>query len=142
MKQILGQSGALNVFLSWFGFVDMDNPTDWLGKHRFGGMVAMNALHLYPIIYLNVSAALSNLDPTLEEAAENMGCSPINRFFHITLPLALPGLFAGSTIAFIWGFTELGVPLIFDFTRITSVQIFDGIKDIGSSPFPLDLLIF
>lgn len=140
VKQILGQSGALNVFLSWFGMVNMDHPVDWLGKWRFGGMVVMTGLHLYPIVYLNVSAALANLDPSLEEAAENLGCSPAKRFRLITLPMTLPGIFSGGTIAFIWGFTELGVPLVFDFTRITSVQIFDGIKDLGGSPYPYALV--
>ncbi|MFT5465481.1 MAG: iron(III) transport system permease protein [Verrucomicrobiales bacterium] len=141
IKQLLGQSGALNVFLSWFGLVDMDNPVDWIGDHRFAGMVLMNALHLYPIIFLNVTAALANLDPAMEESAENLGCSPRRRFLQITLPLTLPGLFAGCTIVFIWSFTELGVPLIFDYTRITSVQIFDGIKDLRSNnPFPYALV--
>lgn len=140
VKQILGQSGALNVFLSWFGLVDMSHPVDWLGRWRFTGMVLMTGLHLYPVVYLNVSAALANLDPSLEEAAENLGCSPSKRFRLITLPMTLPGIFSGGTIAFIWGFTELGVPLIFDFTRITSVQIFDGIKDLGASPYPYALV--
>lgn len=140
VKQILGQSGSLNVFLSWFGLVDMNHPVDWLGHWRFSGMVLMTGLHLYPIVYLNVSAALANLDPSLEEAAENLGCSPAKRFRLITLPMTLPGIFSGGTIAFIWGFTELGVPLIFDFTEITSVQIFDGIKDLGGSPYPYALV--
>ncbi len=140
VKQILGQSGSLNVFLSWLGMSDPANPIDWLGDHRFLGMVFLNAFHLYPIVYLNVSSALANLDPALEEAGENLGSSPTSRFFRVTLPLTMPGLFAGSTIAFIWAFTELGVPLIFDFTRITSVQIFDGIKDLGASPFPYALV--
>ncbi len=140
IKQVLGQSGALNSLLSAVGLADMNHPIDWLGQWRFGGMVLMTAFHLYPIIYLNVSAALANLDPALEEAAENLGCPPGKGFFFITLPMALPGLFAGCTVAFIWGFTELGVPLVFDFTRITSVQIFDGIKDLGKSPFPYALV--
>lgn len=141
IKQLLGQAGALNEFLSIFGLVDMNDPVDWLGKWRFGGMVLMNALHLYPIIYLNVSAAMANLDPAMEEAAENLGCSPRSRFVQVTLPLTLPGLFAGCTIVFIWAFTELGVPLIFDYTRISSVQIFDGIKDLKSdNPFPYALV--
>jgi iron(III) transport system permease protein len=140
IKQILGQSGALNALLSTVGLIDMDHPVDWLGHWRFAGMVVMTALHLYPVIYLNVTAALANLDPSLEEAAENLGCPPGKSFFLVTLPMALPGLFAGCTVAFIWGFTELGVPLVFDFTRITSVQIFDGIKDLSSSPFPYALV--
>lgn len=142
VKQILGQTGALNVFLSWFGIVNLDNPVDWLGRWRFGGMIAMNALHLYPIIFLNVTASLAALDPALEEAADNLGSSRVMRFMQITLPLTMPGLFAGCTLSFIWAFTELGVPLIFDFSRITSVQIFDGIKDLSSNnPFPYALVV-
>ncbi len=142
VKQILGQTGALNVFLSWFGLVDMSNPVDWLGRFRFVGMIVMNSLHLYPIVFLNVAASLASLDPALEEAAENLGSSRVMRFFQITLPLTLPGLFAGCTISFIWAFTELGVPLIFDFSRITSVQIFDGIKDLNeNNPFPYALVV-
>jgi iron(III) transport system permease protein len=53
----------------------------------------------------------------------------------------MPGFFAGGTIVFIWSFTELGVPLMFDFTRVTSVQIFYGIKDIGGNPFPFALVV-
>ena len=100
----------------------------------------MNALHLYPILYLNVVAALANVDPAMEEAAENLGCTGFRKFRKITLPLIMPGLFAGGTIVFIWAFTELGVPLMFDFTRVTSVQIFSGIKDIGGNPFPFALV--
>ncbi|MEM7144346.1 MAG: iron ABC transporter permease [Verrucomicrobiota bacterium] len=140
VKQILGQNGAFNVLLSKFGLMDMADPTDWLGEGRLLGIVIMNALHLYPILYLNVTAALANLDPAMEEAAENLGCPAWKRFLKITLPLTMPGIFAGGTIVFIWSFTELGVPLIFDFTRVTSVQIFDGIKDIGGNPLPYALV--
>jgi iron(III) transport system permease protein len=140
IKQILGQNGALNVLLSKLGLMDMDAPADWLGEGRLFGIVVMNALHLYPILYLNVTAALANLDPAMEEAAENLGCPAWKRFLKITLPLTMPGIFAGGTIVFIWSFTELGVPLIFDFTRVTSVQIFDGIKEISGNPLPYALV--
>ncbi len=141
VKQILGVDGALNAFLTGLGLVDRNNPVDWLGDGRFWGVVIMNALHLYPILYLNVTAALSNLDPAMEEAAENLGCPPWKRFLRITLPLSMPGVFAGATIVFIWSFTELGVPLIFDYNRVTSVQIYDGIKDLSGNPFPYALVV-
>ncbi len=100
----------------------------------------MNALHLYPIIYLNITAALANLDPAMEEAAQDLGCTSLRRFWRITLPLMMPGVFAGATIVFIWSFTELGVPLIFDFHRVTSVQIFDGLKELSGNPLPYALV--
>jgi len=140
IKQILGQEGSLNSLLETLGLMSADHPIDWLGEGRFWGVVVMNAIHLYPILYLNIVAALANLDPAMEEAAENLGCTGFRKFRRITLPLIMPGLFAGGTIAFIWAFTELGVPLMFGFTRVTSVQIFSGINDIGGNPFPFALV--
>jgi len=140
VKQILGQEGSLNALLRSLGLLGQDVSIDWLGEGRFWGVVVLNALHLYPILYLNVAAALANIDPAMEEAAENLGCTGIRKFCRVTLPLIMPGLFAGGTIIFIWAFTELGVPLMFDYTRVTSVQIFEGIKDIGNNPFPYALV--
>ena len=140
VKQILGQEGALNALLESLGLMNPAHPMDWLGESRLWGVIIMNALHLYPILYLNVLAALANVDPAMEEAAENLGCTGFRKFRKITLPLIMPGLFAGGTIIFIWAFTELGVPLMFEFTRVTSVQIFSGIKDIGGNPFPFALV--
>lgn len=140
VRQILGQQGALNALLATLGLQDPSAPVDWLGTGQFWGVVLMISLNLYPVIYLNASAALANIDPAMEEAAENLGCTGLRKFVRITLPLIMPGLFAGGTIVFIWSFTELGVPLMFDFNRVTSVQVFNGIKDIGGNPFPYALV--
>jgi len=139
IKQMLGVNGALNALLIRLELMDSALPYDWLAHGRFTGIVLMNALHLYPILYMNIAAALSNLDPVMEQAAENLGCPPWKRFFRITLPLAMPGVFAGSSIVFIWAFTELGVPLVFDFARVAPVQIFDGIKGLDRNPIPYAL---
>lgn len=100
----------------------------------------MNALHLYPILYMNIAASLAHLDPAMEEAAQNLGCSPWRRLRRITIPLSMPGIFAGGAIVFIWSFTELGVPLVFDYSRVAPVQIYDGLKDLDSNPFPYALV--
>jgi iron(III) transport system permease protein len=136
VKQMLGVNGALNAALAKLGMMDVAAPVDWLAQGRFAGIVLMIALNLYPILYMNIAAALSNLDPAMEQAAENLGCPPWKRFFRITLPLAMPGVFAGASIVFIWAFTELGVPLVFDYNRTASVQIFDGIKGLDKNPIP------
>ena len=131
----IGREGALNAMLG----------TDWdiLGQAKFWGVVSVMALHLYPIIYLNATASLANLDPALDESAENLGASDWRRFFKITLPLIRPGLFAGATIVFIWSFTELGTPLMFDYYGVTSVQIFYGLKDVqnNAEPYALTLVL-
>jgi iron(III) transport system permease protein len=140
IKQILGQYGALNALVIDLGLRPQGWTFDWLGANQFLGIALVNAFSLYPIIYLNAVAALANIDPAMEEAAENLGCTGLRRFFKITLPLIKAGLFAGGTIVFIWAFTDLGVALIFDYSRVTSVQIFYGLKDIGGNPFPYALV--
>ncbi len=141
IRQLLGQYGALNAVLVHLGLMDWPQAVNWLGAGRFWAVAATEALHLYPIFYLNAVAAIANLDPALEEAAENLGCSGWHRFRRVTLPLIMPGLFAGGIIVFIWSFTELGAPLMLDYPRVTAVQIFDGIKDIGANPFPYALVV-
>jgi iron(III) transport system permease protein len=140
IKQILGQYGALNALIIAGGLRPAGWTFDWLGTNQFLGIALVNAFSLYPIIYLNAVAALANIDPAMEEAAENLGCTGLRRFFRITLPLMKSGLFAGGTIVFIWAFTDLGVALIFDYSRLTAVQIFYGLKDIGGNPFPYALV--
>ena len=139
LRQILGQYGALNALVVDLGLRPPGWTFDWLGASQFLGIALVNAFSLYPIIYLNAVAALANIDPAMEEAAENLGCTGFRRFRKITLPLMKPGLFAGGTIVFIWAFTDLGVPLIFDYASVTPVQIFYGLKDIGGNPFPYAL---
>lgn len=141
IRQIFGQYGALNAALAHVGLLGPQQTIDWLGNGRFWGVVALNALHLYPIFFLNLTAALANVDPAMEEAAENLGCTGWRRFRKITLPLILPGLFAGGTLVFIFAFTELGVPLIFDYARVTPVQIFYGIKELAGNPFPFAMVV-
>ncbi|MSU50972.1 MAG: iron ABC transporter permease [Opitutus sp.] len=140
IKQIFGQYGALNALLHHLGLLANGATIDWFAQNQFWGIAIVEALSLYPIIYLNAVAALANIDPALEEAAQNLGCTGLRRFWKITLPLIRPGLFAGGTIVFIWAFTELGTPLIFDYDRVTSVQIYYGLKDIGANPFPFALV--
>ncbi len=140
IKQMLGQYGAFNSLIIQLGLRPEGWTFDWLGANQFLGIALVNAFSLYPIIYLNAVAALANIDPAMEEAAQNLGCTGLRRFFRITLPLIKPGLFAGATIVFIWTFTDLGVPLIFDYSRTTAVQIFYGLKDIGGNPFPYALV--
>mgnify|MGYP001359735778 FL=1 len=135
VRAILGREGAFNTL---FG-----THFDILGSAKVWGVVGVQALSLYPIIFLNTTAALANLDPALDEAAENLGAGWWRRFFKITLPLVRPGIFAGATIVFIWAFTELGTPLMFDFYNVTSVQIFYGLKQVETSaePYALTLVL-
>lgn len=141
LRQMFGQYGAFNAFLTNLGMLAPGETIDWLGRGQFWGVVAIQALNLYPILFLNLTAALANVDPAMEEAAANLGCTGFRRFRRITLPLIMPGVFACGTIVFIFAFTELGTPLVFDYARVASVQIFYGIKEISGNPFPFALVV-
>lgn len=113
---------------------------DWLGTLRLAGVVIVEALSLYPIMLLNVQAALANIDPAMEQAAANLGASRWTIFRRITLPLIRPGLFAGCTLVLIWSFTELGTPLMFQYYDVTPVQVFSQITELDN-PLPYALVV-
>lgn len=114
---------------------------DWLGRYKVLGIIVIEALHLYPVMLLNLQAALANLDPAMEQAAANLGAGRGTVFRKITLPLIRPGLFAGCTLVLIWSFTELGTPLIFDYYTVTPVQVFwQAVLEPGN-PLPYALVV-
>ncbi len=140
MEVVFGHYGPVNILLRKLGILAPGAGLDWFGG-GFWGVVLMEAVHLYPILYLNAVAAFANVDPQLLEAAADAGCVGLRRFRRIVLPLIMPGVFAGGTIVFIWSFTELGTPLMFHYGRATPVQVFDGIKEIGNNAMPYALVI-
>ncbi len=140
MQCIFGRYGALNVLLEKLGLCAAGAGPDWFAG-GFWGVVILEALHLYPILYLNVVAAFANVDPMLLEASADYGCTGFRRFRKIILPLIMPGVFAGGSLVFIWAFTELGTPLMFNYGRCTAVQIFGGINEVGYNPMPYALVV-
>ncbi len=136
IRMVLGRYGPLTRLLGVGGA-----GIDWLGHAPLVGIAIVEALGLYPIMLLNLQAALANIDPAMEQAAANLGASRRTIFRRITLPLVRPGLFAGCTLVLIWSFTELGTPLIFDFHTITPVQVFHQITDVASNPLPYALVV-
>lgn len=136
MRLVLGRFGPLTQLLG-----SPPLGIDWLGKYRLAGIVVVEALHLYPILLLNLQAALANIDPAMEQAASNLGASRLTVFRRVTLPLLRPGLFAGATLVLIWSFTELGTPLMFSYYDVTPVQVFHLLTDVASSPVPYALVL-
>ena len=140
MKMFFGLYGSVNMLLSKIGLMNPSQPVDWFGG-GFWGVVLMATLHLYPIMYLSVAAALANIDPSLEEAAENMGASRFKLFWTVTAPLMLPGYFAGAILVFIWAFTDLGTPLIFEYNEVIAVRIFRQVTDANVNPMGYALVV-
>ena len=106
-QQILGHYGVINTLLAHCGI----GPVDFLGGNgRFWSVCLIEALHLYPILYLNLVTALGNLDPALDEAARNLGVGRFRRFRQITLPLMKPGILAGGSLVLVWSFRRSAQP--------------------------------
>jgi iron(III) transport system permease protein len=139
MQCIFGRFGAFNMLLIRLGIIAPGQEPDWFAG-GFAAVVVLEALHLFPILYLNITAALANIDPAMLEAAADYGCVGFRRFRRITLPLVMPGVFAGGTLVFIWSFTELGTPLMLNYGRTTAVQIFSGLNELGRNPMPYALV--
>ena len=132
IKHIFARYGMVNLLLMKSGVLSTAQPIDWLGASGFAGIVVLEVLHLFPILFLSVSAAIANIDPALLDAASNLGASAWRRFWSVTLPLARPGLFAGACIVFVSAFTDLGTPLIFNFSATVPTQIFNASVDANS----------
>jgi iron(III) transport system permease protein len=139
IKQLFARFGSVNLLLMKIGV--MHQPLDWFGDGGLLCVVLLESLTFYPIMFLNLSAALANVDPSLEEAARCAGATRWETLRKVTLPLMLPGFFAGAVIVYIWSFTDLGTPLIFDFQVTIPVQIFSMVTDINENPMGYALVV-
>jgi putative spermidine/putrescine transport system permease protein len=75
------------------------------------GLILAHTCMAVPFVVTSVSASLAGIDPRLEQAALNLGATPVGAFFQVTLPLIRPGVLAGALFAFITSFDELVVAL-------------------------------
>jgi ABC-type spermidine/putrescine transport system permease subunit I len=70
------------------------------------------SIFTFPFMVMNVGAALSNIDPMLEEAAACLGARPWQTFRRILLPLARGGIVAGALMVFGWNLGTFAEPLL------------------------------
>lgn len=104
--QLLGRNGFFtNLLHSWFGI-------KFAGIYGFTGIVLVFSLQSFPLIYMYVSGALKNLDSSLNEAAESLGCNAFQRVTQIIMPLVMPSLLAGSLLVFMRVFSDFGTPML------------------------------
>jgi ABC-type spermidine/putrescine transport system permease subunit I len=69
-------------------------------------------LFTFPFMVMNVGAALSNVDPTLEEAAVTLGAKPWQVFTRVLFPLSRSGILAGLLMCFGWNIGVFVVPIL------------------------------
>ena len=125
MQLVLGRSGIINLLLlRWFG-----TTIPFMDGLR--GVIIVQTIHYFPFILLNASASLRNIEPSLEEMAQNMGSHGLRLFRKITLPLMMPGYVAGALLVFIKTVDDLGTPLMLNYTNMLAPQAYLRITNIG-----------
>ena len=103
---ILSQEGFLNQFLLWTGIIS--SPLTILNTNT---AVYIGIVYTYlPFMILPIFAALDRLDGSLIEAAEDLGCSRLQAFWLVTIPLSKNGIIAGSFLVFIPALGEFVIP--------------------------------
>lgn len=102
---LLGRNGVITRFFKMIG-ITTPPIYGWLG------IILVFTLKFFPYIYLYVSGAMTSIDRSLEEAAENLGASKLRRFFTITLPVVMPTLAAGAIMVFMSSLADFGTPML------------------------------
>jgi iron(III) transport system permease protein len=80
--------------------------------YSMGGMVWAEAIHLYPLVFLLMSASFRNMDTSLEEAALTAGSSTFTTLRRVTLPLMRPAMFGVLLVMFVRGIEAFEVPAL------------------------------
>ena len=127
MLLLFGENGSVNLLLS-----------EWLGitipfMEGLNGVILVEAIHYFPFILINLSAALLNIDRAMEESAQNLGASGIRLFRRIVFPLAMPGYVAGASLVFLKVFDDLATPLLLNINNMLAPQAYLRITSIGIS---------
>lgn len=112
----------------------------WLREHldysivfSWHGAVVASAVVALPLVLKSASAAFANVDRTLEAAARTLRQSPWSVFVRVTLPLAGPGILAGTLLAFARAMGEFGASLMVagsipGRTQTLSMAIYDAVQ--------------
>ena len=103
MIMLFGKAGIITRFLLHI----YDNSV-----YGFGGITVVQTLTFFPVCYMMLKGLLKNIDPSLEEAARDMGASRFKVFTSVTLPLILPGLGNAFLVTFIESIADFANPMI------------------------------
>ena len=117
--QLLGRAGVVTVFIKSLTGITIPNI------YGFNGILLVLTLQLFPLVFLYVSGALKNIDNSLLEASESLGCSGVKRFFKVIIPLCMPTILAASLLVFMRAFADFGTPLLIgEGYRVFPVEIY------------------
>lgn len=102
---LLGRRGVIGGWL--YEHLGMSFAFHWTGAALAGGIMG------FPLMVRPIRLSLEAIDPRVEQAAATLGARPIMVWASVTLPLALPGIIAGSVLAFARALGEFGATITF-----------------------------
>lgn len=99
----------------------------------FEGIVIGSLIYSLPFVVQPMQAAFSRVDRQTMESAAVIGASPIDRFFSVAIPMALPGIISAAVMGFAHTIGEFGVVLMIggsipDETRVLSIAIYESVE--------------
>ncbi|MBO5291922.1 MAG: ABC transporter permease [Lachnospiraceae bacterium] len=103
------------VFLAVFSFMGM--------KFGMTTLVLAHTTFCVPYIFMQVKARLQGMDKSLEEAARDLGATPVRSFFDITLPLILPAVLSGLLLSFAMSFDDVVISIFVTGPKVNTLPI-------------------
>lgn len=103
---LLGRSGAITQFLEGVLGISVGSI------YGFKGILLVQSLKFFPLVFIYMNGAFKNIDNTLMEASANMGCTGVRRLFSIVLALSMPTILAAALMVFMQAFADFGTPML------------------------------
>lgn len=103
---LLGRSGVITTFFKESLGINIGNI------YGFGGILLVQTLKFFPLVFIYMNGAFKNIDNSLMEASANLGCTGIKRLFVVVLSLVMPTVLAASLLVFMRAFADFGTPVV------------------------------
>ncbi len=130
---VMGNRGFVNQLLLGLGLIDEPLEILYTPTAVVIGIIAV----VLPFMTLSLQSVLEQIDPSLEEAAGNLGARPFTAFRRVVLPLAMPGVIAGTVLVFILCMNAYATPVLLGGPRFHMIapQVYEQITGQSNWPF-------
>jgi putative spermidine/putrescine transport system permease protein len=130
---VMGNRGFVNQLLLGLGLIDEPLEILYTPTAVVIGIIAV----VLPFMTLSLQSVLEQIDPSLEEAAGNLGARPFTAFRRVVLPLAMPGVVAGTVLVFILCMNAYATPVLLGGPRfhMMAPQVYEQITGQSNWPF-------